>query len=54
MITVPADVMDAICDIQEFLDQAGLEDIRIEITSKRLYAQCRQKVRVKERVSIDG
>lgn len=47
MISLPQYVMDDINEIQDFLDEAGLDDIRIEISANHLYAQCRQNIRVR-------
>ncbi len=41
MISLPIYVMDAVTDIQAHLRDAGLEDIRIEITAKHVYVQNR-------------
>lgn len=49
MISLPDYVMDAIADIQGYLADAGLEDIRIEITASHLYAQNRNYIRARNR-----
>lgn len=47
MISLPQYIMDDINEIQDYLDEAGLDDIRIEITANHLYAQCRQNIRTR-------
>lgn len=47
VISLPQFIMDDINEIQDYLDEAGLDDIRIEITANHLYAQCRQNIRVR-------
>ena len=41
MISLPAYVMDAVADIQCHLRDAGLEDVRVEITAKHVFVQTR-------------
>lgn len=47
VISLPQYIMDDINEIQDYLDEAGLDDIRIEITANHLYAQCRQNIRTR-------
>ncbi len=53
MITLPDYIMEDIAEIQMFLRDAGLEDIRIEITASHLYAQNRSYIRAKGRYEGD-
>ena len=41
MISLPAYVMDAVAEIQGHLREAGLEDVRVEITAKHVFVQNR-------------
>ena len=41
VISLPAYVMDAVADIQGHLREAGLEDVRVEITAKHVFVQNR-------------
>ncbi len=45
MITVPNGIHRMICEISDYLDSQGLDDIRIEITASGVYVQRKDALR---------